>query len=85
MIPCRCLLTESDQKEMSKTVEELVLFMPEDKKASAAARESRLAVCKECEHLLAGTCALCGCYVELRTAVKLQRCPDVPCRWDREN
>lgn len=37
--------------------------------------EQRLVVCKSCEHLNAGTCNACGCYVELRAAAKIAHCP----------
>ena len=37
--------------------------------------EARLAVCKTCDFLNAGTCGACGCYVELRAAAKAGRCP----------
>lgn len=42
---------------------------------SAEEYESRLAICKECELLNAGTCGACGCYVELRAAAKVGHCP----------
>ena len=37
--------------------------------------ERRLAICRTCDKLLAGTCGACGCYVELRAAAKVSRCP----------
>ena len=37
--------------------------------------EARLAICRICEKLIAGTCGACGCYVELRAAVKMSHCP----------
>ena len=37
--------------------------------------ERRLAVCRGCEKLLAGTCSACGCYVELRAVAKNSHCP----------
>lgn len=37
--------------------------------------ERRLAVCRECDRLNAGTCMACGCYVELRAVAKVSRCP----------
>ncbi|MFR1660111.1 DUF6171 family protein [Gallintestinimicrobium sp.] len=37
--------------------------------------EKRLELCKACDYLEAGTCLACGCYVELRAAVKKNRCP----------
>ncbi len=43
--------------------------------------ERRLALCKECDHLNSGTCMKCGCYVELRAAIKKNKCADTPRRW----
>ncbi len=37
--------------------------------------ERRLALCKNCVQLNAGTCMSCGCYVELRAAMKAAHCP----------
>ena len=37
--------------------------------------EKRLSVCKECDRLNAGTCAACGCYVELRALTGVSHCP----------
>ena len=37
--------------------------------------EARLAVCRTCEKLIDGTCLACGCYVELRAAVRMSHCP----------
>lgn len=48
------------------------------KKEDAADEESyekRLLICKSCDFLNAGTCLKCGCYVELRAAAKISRCP----------
>lgn len=37
--------------------------------------ERRLAICKDCDLLNAGTCGACGCYVELRAAAIVGHCP----------
>ena len=37
--------------------------------------EKRLSVCKKCDRLNAGTCAACGCYVELRALSPVSKCP----------
>lgn len=37
--------------------------------------EARLAVCKACDRLNAGTCNACGCYVELRALTDVSHCP----------
>ena len=36
----------------------------------------RLEICRECEKLNAGTCLSCGCYVEIRAAMKRSGCPN---------
>ena len=66
---------------LSEIIRERIESLPEEQRADATTVAARLAVCKECDHLMSGTCALCGCYVELRTAKRRQRCPDVPGRW----
>ena len=35
----------------------------------------RLQICGDCEKLNQGTCAACGCYVELRAAARKASCP----------
>ena len=37
--------------------------------------ERRLSICTSCDKLNAGTCAACGCYVELRAAAGVSHCP----------
>ena len=81
--PCRrCLLEDMpDEAALAKNMQELIALLPDDKRADEDARLSRLAVCRTCDHLNRGMCALCGCYVELRAAKKHMGCADVPSRW----
>ena len=69
------------QKELHELIRERIEAMPEEQRADEATVQARLDACQRCDHLMSGTCALCGCYVELRTAKKGQQCPDVPKRW----
>lgn len=46
-----------------------------DDKAKEEVYRSRTAICKDCDHLEAGLCRACGCYVELRAALKEKKCP----------
>lgn len=71
----KCLLREFDEAAYRQKLERVLQLMDRDVKAEDALYEKRLAVCKECEKLSAGTCLGCGCYVELRAAVKKNRCP----------
>lgn len=41
----------------------------------------RLELCTNCEKLINGMCKSCGCYVEIRAAVKKNYCPDVEKFW----
>lgn len=46
---------------------------PEDK-VSDEEYEQRLLICRQCSHLLSGMCGKCGCYVEMRAAMKVRHC-----------
>lgn len=37
--------------------------------------DDRLLICRECEWLQVATCQACGCFVEVRAAVRKQKCP----------
>ena len=69
------------QPDLARTVAAYVASLPETVRAGETARQARLAVCLNCENLHDGTCSLCGCYVETRTAKAAQQCPAVPPRW----
>lgn len=72
----RCLLR--DMAETDGSVEMLEKYLGALKAADRVPEEvyeSRLSVCRGCDRLNAGTCMACGCYVELRAAAKISRCP----------
>ena len=50
-------------------------------RSSERSYKERLNICRECEKLNAGTCLSCGCYVEIRAAMKRSACPNG--KWDR--
>ena len=54
-----------------------------DHSTASSVYEARLAHCKTCDDLYQGMCRICGCYVELRAAMKKNRCPQVHPRWNR--
>ena len=76
--PCRCTLLESGQADMAKLVRDYVDSLSADEKTDEATYAARLNICRACDDLHSGTCALCGCYVEARAAKKRQGCPKVP-------
>lgn len=72
----RCLLR--DMEETGGNMEMIEKYRNAIKDADRVPEEtyeSRLAVCRECDRLNAGTCVACGCYVELRAVAKVSRCP----------
>ena len=78
----RCLLEDMPaEAALAKSIRELVDLLPEEKRAPAEVTAQRLAVCRACDHLQNGMCVLCGCYVELRAAKRIMKCPCVPKNW----
>ena len=77
----RCQLREMGDTDQLRSMETARARLHEEDMAEDTLYEERLAVCKDCGSLLDGTCLKCGCYVELRAAMKRAQCPDVPRRW----
>ena len=71
----KCLLREMDEEAYRQQLHRYIELLDENVKASSQVYQGRLALCRECDHLEAGTCQACGCYVELRAAAKKSRCP----------
>lgn len=74
---CRRCLTRDmiDREEEFRSMREYIDNLDENIKADTELYENRLGICKECDMLLAGMCRSCGCYVEMRAAVKKNMCP----------
>ena len=70
----KCLLREMAEADVEKIATYRDAIKPSDR-VPEEEYERRLAICKECELLTAGTCAACGCYVELRAYMKAGKCP----------
>ena len=71
----RCLLKEMNEEQYRKVIEEGLSALPKEDLVAEDVVSGRLNVCKECEKLNMGTCAACGCYVEIRAALKKGNCP----------
>lgn len=71
----RCLTREMDADGYFKNLQEYIAGIEEELKAESLLYEERLSVCKQCDMLLSGMCRICGCYVELRAAMKKNSCP----------
>lgn len=77
----KCLVRDFDEGELFRTMQEYIARMDEDIKTPEKEYEERLRICTECDKLMNGMCGVCGCYVEMRAAVKSQYCPAVHKKW----
>ena len=71
----KCLLREMDEAAYMEKLHRYIVLLDDDVKAGETLYGGRLEICRACDYLEAGTCLACGCYVELRAAVKKNRCP----------
>ena len=83
--PCiRCLVADIPGGEaLARIVRERIGQIPENRRCPEPDYSARLAVCRGCDSLRSGTCALCGCYAEIRAAKTDMDCPDVPSKWTK--
>ena len=70
----RCLISEAGQEELYSSIMDYIDAIPANNKATADEYTRRLNVCKACDLLTNGMCAICGCFVELRAAKANKRC-----------
>ena len=73
----KCLLREAAEEHTFAAVREKLDLIPAADMADEALYHARLEACKTCDHLLAGVCMKCGCYVEFRAGVRRMKCPNV--------
>ena len=71
----KCLLQEIDEEEYISKLKRVILMMKASERASDEETNRRLLICKQCDYLERGTCLACGCYVELRSAMRHGKCP----------
>jgi hypothetical protein len=73
--PCiKCLLREMDKEAYMENLYSYIDRIEEDIKTDKTLYEERLAICKTCNYLSEGMCRACGCFVELRAAIRTNCC-----------
>ena len=77
----RCLLKDLDSETYFRTIYEYIGNMPPEQKVDTVLYEQRLQICRTCDHLINGMCDLCGCFVEVRAAKKVQHCAESYNKW----
>ena len=75
--PCRkCLLADMDDEAAKKIIGDGIEAILDADRTEEEVYHERLSICRLCDNLLSGTCLQCGCYVEIRAAIKKGRCPE---------
>lgn len=81
---CRkCLTEDMDERKYFENLHDYIANLDEELKVDQPLYEKRLAVCKGCDLLVNGMCRACGCFVELRAAMRKNGCPYR--KWKAEN
>lgn len=70
----KCLFREMAEED-AVNLEKYIAAIKNEDRVNEDKYEERLSICKECDKLNAGTCAACGCYVELRALSIVGKCP----------
>lgn len=71
----RCLTKDMNRAEYFENLHTYIENLEEDLKVEEPLYEKRLSLCKACDRLWDGMCRACGCFVELRAAMKKNACP----------
>lgn len=72
----RCLTRDMiGQEEYFRNLHTYIENLDDEIKICQPQYEQRLAVCQQCDLLINGMCKACGCFVELRAAVRKNACP----------
>ncbi|MDO5518319.1 MAG: DUF6171 family protein [Clostridium sp.] len=79
---CRkCLLDKVFEEDEYNNLKDYLSSIDEEIKADDTEYNRRLGICKQCDNLFNGMCRVCGCFVEMRAAVKKNYCPNVNKMW----
>lgn len=79
---CRkCLLDKVFEADEYRNLKVYLSSIDEEIKTEESAYKNRLEICQSCDNLFNGMCKVCGCFVEMRAAVKKNYCPDVNKKW----
>lgn len=65
----------ADKAALFQNMYEYIKNLDEAIKTDQPLYEKRLAVCADCNYLNDGLCGACGCFVEMRAALKKNCCP----------
>lgn len=77
----RCLLDVIFEEAEYKNMKAYIESISEHIKTEEHEYARRLNFCIQCDNLINGMCKICGCFVEMRAAIKKNYCPDIEKKW----
>ena len=77
----KCLLDKLFEEKEYKHLQDYIKNLDEYIKTEDKEYKERLGICMKCDNLINGMCKVCGCFVEMRAAVKKNYCPDIEKYW----
>lgn len=72
----RCLLLEAGEKSAYENIKSYLKTLDVSEMVDDSIYKQRLGMCSSCDYLISGMCRKCGCYAEVRAALKDSECPD---------
>ncbi|WP_077611035.1 DUF6171 family protein [Clostridium sp. Marseille-P2415] len=78
---CRKCLNSIPEEEFFQHLQRYVDHLDESVRADDSLYKERLSCCERCSCLMNGVCRLCGCFVEMRAAIAVRRCPAAERYW----
>lgn len=72
----KCLLLEAGEEASYRGVQDYLSGLDAADRVDSGEYSRRLQLCRLCDCLISGMCLKCGCYVEIRAALKGQSCPN---------
>jgi hypothetical protein len=77
----KCLLDKLFEEKEYQHLQDYIKNLDEYIKTEDKEYKERLGICMKCDNLINGMCKICGCFVEMRAAVKKNYCPDIEKYW----
>ena len=77
----KCLLDKLFEEKEYQHLQDYIKNLDEYIKTEDKEYKERLGICMKCDNLINGMCRICGCFVEMRAAVKKNHCPDIEKHW----
>lgn len=77
----KCLLDELFEEKEYQHLQDYIKNLDKSMKTEDHEYNKRLNICMQCDNLINGMCKICGCFVEMRAAVKKNYCPDIENHW----